>query len=113
MNASTIPGRRALQVATVAAVAAYCLCGFVLLVVTTTLRPGSDAAAGVLLLGEGLAGTLGLVTSTLSIVSIVARSRANVPFSWQSFVVLLAGLGMLGIAPLVSVGYIVATTPFV
>ena len=74
MNASAIPGRRALHVAMIAALTAYALCGFILLFVTTGLRPGSDAAAGVLLLGEGLAGTLGLVAAILSLIAIIARS---------------------------------------
>lgn len=109
----TAPGRRVLYVATAAVVVGYGLFVVVLLAVLTLLRPGSDAAGGVLVLGEGLAGILGFVAAVLAIVAMVARSRAGAGFSAHALVVLLAGLGLSALAPLVSLGYIVASTPFV
>lgn len=108
-----IPGRRLLVSAIIALAIGYSLCGTVLVFVLTLTKPQSDASAGLLLLGEGVAGLLGTMALVFSIVSMVRRSRGGVPFSAGGLIVCLAAVLLLGIVPTVTLAYIVASTPFV
>lgn len=108
-----VPGRRTLYVATLLLLVGYAVAAFTLVTVTTTQRPGSDGAAGIIFLGEGLAGALGFSASVLAVVTMVLRARAGAPFAVRSIIVLLAAVALVVLAPLLCLGYLVASTPFV